>query len=123
MNKIPAELQEFVKMLQSKGAEVKVIKGDKDTFMEFLNQVNESEDEDSDECDCTACTLGHNFAMPFELALMALRVGKMVKRKDYSASLVMVNDHFYAQMSNGDLIRYNPTYEDLTAKDWGVVND
>ena len=123
MNEIPAEVQEMLSVLESKGAEVKVIKGDKDTFMDFLNQVNESEDEDSDECDCPACTFGHDFAMPFELALMALRVGKMVKRKDYSASLVMVNDHFYAQTPNGDLIRYNPTYEDLTAKDWGLVND
>lgn len=120
---IPEEVQEMLSALESKGAEVKVIKGHKDTFMEFLNQVNESEDEDSDECDCPVCTLSHNFAMPFELALMALRAGKMVKRKDYSASLVMVNDHFYAQMPNGDLIRYNPTYEDLTAKDWGLVND
>ena len=118
MNEIPEEVQEFVKMLQSKGAEVRVVQGTKAALKEFVNELVEMKEQEEQEQEQDSIQ-----DLPFEIALMALRLGKMVKRKDYSASLVMVNDHFYAQMSNGDLIRYNPTYEDLTAKDWGLVND
>ena len=111
MNEIPAELQEFVKMLQSNGVEVRVVQGTKAAHKEFMKEQEEKEQEQDNIQD-----------LPFELALMAVKTNRNVKRKNWTNKvLVDVNDFVYMQDTvGGNLVKYEATFEDINAKDWIV---
>ena len=111
MNEIPAELQEFVKMLQSNGTEVRVVQGTKAALEEFMKELAEQEQEQDNIQD-----------LPFELALMAVKTNRNVKRKNWTDKvLVDVNDFVYMQDTvGGNLVKYEATFEDINAKDWIV---
>lgn len=113
MNEIPAEVQEFVKMLQSKGAEVRVVHGTKDALKELVNELVEMKEEQEQEQDSIQ-------DLPFELALMAVKTNNSVKRKNWTDKvLVDVNDFVYMQDTvGGNLVKYEATFEDINAKDW-----
>mgnify|MGYP003587389906 CR=1 FL=1 len=113
MNEIPAEVQEFVKMLQSKGAEVRVVQGTKTALKELVNELVEMKEEQEQEQDSIQ-------DLPFELALMAVKTNRNVKRKNWTDKvLVDVNDFVYMQDTvGGNLVKYEATFEDINAKDW-----
>ena len=79
MNEIPAELQEFVKMLQSNGAEVRVVQGTKAALEEFMKELVEMEEQEEKEQE-----QGNIQDLPFELALMAVKTNRNVKRKNWT---------------------------------------
>ena len=113
MNEIPAELQEFVKMLQSNGAEVRVVQGTKAALEEFMKELVEQEQEQEQD---------NIQDLPFELALMAVKTNRNVKRKNWTDKvLVDVNGFVYMQDTvGGNLVKYEATFEDINAKDWIV---
>lgn len=114
MNEIPAELQEFVKMLQSNGAEVRVVQGTEAALKEFMNELVEMNEQEQDNIQ----------DLPFELALMAVKTNRNVKRKNWTDKvLVDVNGFVYMQDTvGGNLVKYEATFEDINAKDWIVYD-
>lgn len=117
MNKIPAEVQEFVKMLQSKGAEVRVVQGTNAALKEFVNELVEMKEQEEKEQEQDNIQ-----DLPFELALMGVKTNRKVKRKNWTNKvLVDVNDFVYMQDTvGGNLVKYEATFEDINAKDWIV---
>ena len=123
MNEIPEEVQEFVKMLQSKGAEVRVVQGTKAALKEFANKLvemkeqQEQEQEQEQEQDSIQ-------DLPFDIALMAVKTNRNVKRKNWTDKvLVDVNGFVYMQDTvGGNLVKYEATFEDINAKDWIVYD-
>lgn len=115
MNEIPAELQEFVKMLQSIGAEVRVVQGTKAALKELVKEQEEKEQEKEQEQDNIQ-------DLPFDLALMGVKTNRNVKRKNWTDKvLVDVNGFVYMQDTvGGNLVKYEATFEDINAKDWIV---
>ena len=121
MNEIPAEVQEFVKMLQSKGAEVRVVQGTKAALKELVNELVEMKEEQEQEQEQEQDSIQD---LPFELALMAVKTNRSVKRKNWTDKvLVDVNDFVYMQDTvGGNLVKYEATFEDINAKDWIVYD-
>ena len=119
MNEIPAEVQEFVKMLQSKGAEVRVVQGTKAALKELVNKLVEVKEQEEQEQEQDSIQ-----DLPFELALMAVKTNRNVKRKNWTDKvLVDVNDFVYMQDTvGGNLVKYEATFEDINAKDWIVYD-
>ena len=117
MNEIPAELQEFVKMLQSNGVEVRVVQGTKAALEEFKKELVEMEEQEEKEQE-----QGNIQDLPFELALMAVKTNRNVKRKNWTDKvLVDVNGFVYMQDTvGGNLVKYEASFEDINAKDWIV---
>lgn len=117
MNEIPAEVQEFVKMLQSKGAEVRVVQGTKAALKELVNKLVEMKEQEEQEQDSIQ-------DLPFELALMAVKTNRNAKRKNWTDKvLVDVNDFVYMQDTvGGNLVKYEAIFEDINAKDWIVYD-
>ena len=121
MNKIPAEVQEFVKMLQSKSAEVRVVQGTKAALKEFVNELVEMKEQEEQEQEQEQDSIQD---LPFELALMAVKTNRNVKRKYWTDKvLVDVNGFVYMQDTvEGNLVKYEATFEDINAKDWIVYD-
>lgn len=119
MNEIPVEVQEFVKMLQSKGAEVRVVQGTKAALKEFVNELAEMKEQEEQEQEQDSIQ-----DLPFELALMAVKTNRNAKRKNWTDKvLVDVNDFVYMQDTvGGNLVKYEATFEDINAKDWIVYD-
>lgn len=119
MNEIPAEVQEFVKMLQSKGAEVRVVQGTKAALKEFVNELVEMKEQEEKEQEQDNIQ-----DLPFDLALMAVKTNRNAKRKNWTDKvLVDVNDFVYMQDTvGGNLVKYEATFEDINAKDWIVYD-
>lgn len=119
MNEIPAEIQEFVKMLQSKGAEVRVVQGTKDALKEFVNELVEMKEQEEKEQEQDSIQ-----NLPFEFALMAVKTNRNAKRKNWTDKvLVDVNGFVYMQDTvDGNLVKYEATFEDINAKDWIVYD-
>ena len=117
MNEIPAEVQEFAKMLQSKGAEVQVVQGTKAALKELLNELVEMKEQEEQEQEQDSIQ-----DLPFELALMGVKTNRKVKRKNWTDKvLVDVNDFVYMQDTvGGNLVKYEATFEDINTKDWIV---
>ena len=117
MNKIPAEIQEFVEMLKSKGAEVRVIQGTETALKELVNELTEMKEQEEKEKEQASIQ-----DLPFELALMAVKTNRNAKRKNWTDKvLVDVNDFVYMQDTvGGNLVKYEATFEDINAKDWIV---
>ena len=113
MNKIPAEVQEFVEMLKSKGAEVRVgvIQCTETALKEPVNELVDEMKEQASIQD-----------LPFDIALMAVKTNRNVKRKNWTDKvLVDVNDFVYMQDTvGGNIVKYEATFEDINAKDWVV---
>lgn len=125
MNKIPAEVQEFVEMLQSKGAEVQVVQGTKDALKEFVKGLVEMQKEQEQEKEQKQEQEQEQEGipdLPFDLALMGVKSNRIVKRKNWTDKvLVDVNDFIYMQDTvGGNLVKYEATFEDINAKDWIV---
>lgn len=119
MNKIPAEIQEFVKMLQSKGAEVRVVQGTETVLKELANElveIKEQEEKEQEQYNIQDLT--------FDVALMAVKTNRIVKRKNWTNKvLVDVNDFVYMQDTvGGNIVKYEATFEDINAKDWVVYD-
>ena len=118
MNKIPAEVQEFVEMLKSKGAEVRVIQCTetalKEPVNELVDEMKEQEEKEKEQASIQD--------LPFDLALMAVKTNRNVKRKNWTDKvLVDVNDFVYMQDTvGGNIVKYEATFEDINAKDWVV---
>lgn len=108
MNEIPAEVQEFVKMLQSKAA-----------IKEFLNELVEMQEQEEKEQEQEQDSIQD---LPFELALMGVKTHRNTKRKHWANKvLVDVNGFVYMQDTvGGNLVKYEATFEDINAKDWIV---
>ena len=119
MNEIPAEVQEFVKMLQSTGAKVRVVQGTKAALKEFVNELVEKKKQEEQEQEQEQGSIQD---LPFDLALMAVKSNHNVKRKNWTDKvLVDVNDFVYMQDTvGGNLVKYEATFEDINAKDWIV---
>ena len=119
MNEIPAEVQEFVKMLQSIGAEVRVVQGTKAALKELVNELVEMKEQEEQEQEQDSIQ-----DLPFELALMAVKTNRNAKRKNWTDKvLVDVNDFVYMQDTvGGNLVKYEATFEDINAKDWIVYD-
>lgn len=117
MNEIPAELQEFVKMLQSIGAEVRVVQGTKAALKEFERELVEMQEQEEKEQEQDNIQ-----DLPFDLALMGVKTNRNVKRKNWTDKvLVDVNGFVYMQDTvGGNLVKYEATFEDINAKDWIV---
>ena len=118
MNKIPAEVQEFVEMLKSKGAEVRVIQGTETAFKELVNELVEMKEQEQEQEQEQASIQD----LPFDLALMAVKTNRNVKRKNWTDKvLVDVNGFVYMQDTvGGNIVKYEATFEDINAKDWAV---
>lgn len=120
MNKIPAEVQEFVEMLKSKGAEVRVgviqctETALKEPVNELVDEMKEQEEKEKEQASIQD--------LPFDLALMAVKTNRNVKRKNWTDKvLVDVNDFVYMQDTvGGNIVKYEATFEDINAKDWVV---
>ena len=119
MNEIPAEVQEFVKMLQSKGAEVRVVQGTKAALKEFVKELVEMKEQEEKEQEQEQDNIQN---LPFELALMGVKSNRIAKRKNWTDKvLVDVNDFVYMQDTvGGNLVKYEATFEDINSKDWIV---
>ena len=119
MNEIPTEVQEFVKMLQSKGAEVLVVPCTKAALKEFVNELVEMKEQEEQEQEQDSIQ-----DLPFELALMAVKTNRNTKRKNWTDKvLVDVNGFVYMQDTvGGNLVKYEATFEDINAKDWIVYD-
>lgn len=117
MNEIPAELQEFVKMLQSIGAEVRVVQCPKASLKEYVNELVEMKEQQEKEQEQDNIQ-----DLPFDLALMGVKTNRNVKRKNWTDKvLVDVNGFVYMQDTvGGNLVKYEATFEDINAKDWIV---
>ena len=120
MNKIPAEVQEFVEMLKSKGAEVRVgvIQCTETALKEHVNElVDEMKEQEEKEKEQASIQ-----DLPFDLALMAVKTNRNVKRKNWTDKvLVDVNGFVYMQDTvGGNIVKYEATFEDINAKDWAV---
>ena len=124
MNEIPVEVQEFVKMLQSKGAEVRVVQGTKAALKELVNELVEMKEQEEQEQEEQEQEQDSIQDLPFELALMALKTNRNAKRKNWTDKvLVDVNDFVYMQDTvGGNLVKYEATFEDINAKDWIVYD-
>ena len=120
MNKIPAEVQEFVEMLKSKGAEVRVgviqctETALKEPVNELVDEMKEQEEKEQEQDNIQD--------LPFDLALMAVKTNRNAKRKNWTDKvLVDVNDFVYMQDTvGGNIVKYEATFEDINAKDWVV---
>lgn len=121
MNKIPEEVQEFVKMLQSKGAEVRVVQGTEAAIKEFVNELVEMEEQEEKEQEQEQYNIQD---LTFDVALMAVKTNRIVKRKNWTNKvLVDVNDFVYMQDTvGGNIVKYEATFEDINAKDWVVYD-
>lgn len=120
MNEIPAELQEFVKMLKSIGAEVRVVQGTKAALKESVIELVEIEEQqEQEEKEQEQDNIQD---LPFDLALMGVKTNRNVKRKNWTDKvLVDVNGFVYMQDTvGGNLVKYEATFEDINAKDWIV---
>ena len=117
MNKIPAEIQEFVEMLQSKGAEVRVIQGTETALKELVNELVEMKEQEEQE----QASIQN---LPFDLAFMAVKTNRNIKRKNWTDKvLVNVNGFVYMQDTVcGNLVKYEATFEDINAEDWIVYD-
>ena len=120
MNKIPAEVQEFVEMLKSKGADVRVgviqctETALKEPVNELVDEMKEQEEKEKEQASIQD--------LPFDLALMAVKTNRNVKRKNWTDKvLVNVNGFVYMQDTvGGNIVKYEATFEDINAKDWVV---
>lgn len=100
-------------------------------FMEHVQkEIEKAEQDTPNSCSCFACsteTLINNLSqeskLPFELALIAAKTQRKVKRKHHTNSMIFTAGAYYTQTETGDLIKYTPTNEDLVAEDWSIVND
>lgn len=122
MNEIPAELQEFVKMLQSIGAEVRVVQGTKAALKEFERELVEMQEQEEKEQEEKEKEQDNIQDLSFDLALMGVKTNRNVKRKNWTDKvLVDVNGFVYMQDTvGGNLVKYEATFEDINAKDWIV---
>ena len=120
MKNIPKEIRELIELLPE-NARVKVYEAIEKDLQEFTNTLSKSNN--SEECNCHVCAEEDSLQdLPFELALMGVKINRNAKRKNWTDKvLVDVNGFVYMQDTvGGNLVKYEATFEDINAKDWIV---